>query len=109
MKIYFEDGQLHNTIPKEYGEETVRIDAANGPTVCINELGFYTRHKPNCSIYTNYLGAMSFDYSWNKEENKCDCYIRNKNNDWTNLQDLTNRQLRFARNIPKMYLAGEFN
>ena len=35
-------------------------------------------------------------------------YIRNSNGEWTNIQDMTARELRFAHNIPKLYIAGEF-
>lgn len=109
MKIYFEDNgeRLAIDMFDIVGPYHI-VDAAYGPTACEKDLNWYNRLCPQDTIYTNYLGAMSSKYSWDKENNKCECYIRNSNGVWTNIQDLTSRELQFGHNIPKMYLAGVF-
>lgn len=107
MRIYFEDNRL--TVPSGMEEAYGRIDAEYGPTECLRQLRWYKEHAPDASIYTNFLNALSFDFSWDEKENKCTAYIRNNEGVWTNIQDLVDRELRFAHNIPKMYLAGVFD
>lgn len=107
MRIYFEDGKLLPISLADIGKCHI-LDAAYGPSACKKDLDLYCRVCPQDSVYTNYLGAMSFDYSWDKENDRCECYIRNSNGYWTNIQNMTNRELRFAHNVPKMYMAGEF-
>lgn len=106
MRVYFEDGKLET--PFDIIEPYHIVDAAYGPTACQEDLKWYLDHDPSCAIYTNYLGALSFDFSWDRENNKCDAYIRTPLGWWTNIQELTSHELRFAHNIPKMYMAGEF-
>ena len=106
MKVYFEDHSL--SIPYDIEELYCTVDAANGPTACFQDLNWYRENKPYAVIYTNFVNALSFDYSWDMINNKCTAYIRNSDGVWTNIQDLTERELRFAHNIPKMYIAGEF-
>jgi hypothetical protein len=107
VRVYFEDSKLLPISVADIGKYHV-VDATYGPTACEKDLAWYSRHCPQDIIYTNYLGAMSFDYSWDKENDRCECYIRNSDGYWINIQNMTNRELRFAHNIPKMYIAGEF-
>lgn len=109
MRIYFEDNKerLGIAMFDIIGPYHI-VDAAYGPTACEQDLDWYNRVCPQDNVYTNYLGAMSFDYSWDKEHDKCECYIRNTDGSWVNIQDLTARELRFGYDIPKMYMAGEF-
>lgn len=106
MKVYFEDDSLG--IPYDIEETYCIVDAANGPTACFRDLNWYRENKPDAVIYTNFVNALSFDYSWDMINNECAAYIRNSDGVWTNIQDLTARELRFAHNVPKMYIAGEF-
>lgn len=106
MRVYFEDGFL--TTPFDIKESHYRVDAAYGPSACFRDLYWYREHEPEATIYTNFVNALSFDYSWDMINNKCAAYIRNSDGVWTNIQDLTERELRFAHNVPKMYIAGEF-
>lgn len=104
MRVYFEDGKLGK--PVSVGVYVV--DAANGPTWCMKTLKDIQKYNPNATVYTNYLGALSFDFSWDRDENESCAFIRNRDGHWRNVQNLTSRELRFAHNIPKMYMAGAF-
>lgn len=107
MRIYFEDGKLLSISFENMGKYHT-LDAAYGPTACETDLNWYNRHYPQEIVYTNYLGAMSSDYSWDKENNRCTCYIRDSDGYWINIQKMTDRKLCFEHNIPKLYMAGEF-
>lgn len=107
MRVYFEDDVL--TELEDFDKDSYyKIDATLGPSYCFQELYWHRKYDPETIIYTNFLNALSFDFSWDEKENKCAAYIRNDKGVWTNIQDLTDRELRFAHNIPKMYIAGEF-
>lgn len=106
MRVYFEDGYL--TTPFDIESPYHRVDAAYGPTACFRDLYWYREHEPEATIYTNFVNALSFDFSWDMVKNECAAYIRNSNGEWTNIQDMTARELRFGHNIPKLYIAGEF-
>lgn len=107
MQIYFEDDVLIEL--EDFDRDSYyKIDATLGPSYCLKELDWYKKYSSKTIIYTNFLQALSFDYSWDKDKNECAAYIRNSNGDWTNIQKLTDKELRFAHNIPKMYIAGEF-
>ena len=106
MRVYFEDGFL--TTPIDIGSPYHRVDAAYGPSACFRDFYWYREHEPEATIYTNFINGLSFDFSWDTVNNKCTAYIRNSQGAWTNIQELTDKELRFTHNIPKMYLAGEF-
>ena len=108
MRVYFEDDILIE-LEGFNRDEYYKIDATLGPSQCLKELYWHKKYSYNPIIYTNFLNALSFDFSWDTTNNKCAAYIRNSQGVWTNIQELTDRELRFAHNIPKMYLAGEFN
>ena len=103
MRVYFEDGYLITPFDIEGPYHTV--DAASA---CFRDLYWYREHEPETQIYTNFVNALSFDFSWDMVKNECAAYIRNSNGEWTNIQDMTARELRFAHNVPKLYIAGEF-
>lgn len=107
MRVYFEDSKLLPVSLADIGMYHI-VDATYGPTACEKDLVWYSRHCPQDAIYTNYLEAMSSDYSWDKENDRCECYIRNSDGYWINIQKMTDRELRFGHNIPKLYMAGEF-
>ena len=106
MRVYFEDGYLTTPFDIEGGYH--RVDAAYGPSACFRDLYWYREHEPEATIYTNFVNALSFDFSWDMVKNECAAYIRDSNGEWTNIQDMTAREFRFAHNIPKLYIAGEF-
>ena len=51
---------------------------------------------------------QSIDW-WNDEERKFEIYIPNKKGKLKNIQEFTNRELRRAHNVEKMFLGGEFD
>ena len=106
MRVYFEDGYL--TTPFDIERPYHRVDAAYGPSACFRDLYWYREHEPETQIYTNFVNALSFEFSWDMVKNECAAYIRNSEGIWMNIQDMTARELRFAHNIPKLYIAGEF-
>lgn len=46
---------------------------------------------------------------WNEEEQKFEIYIPTKKGKLKNIQEFTNRELRQAHNVEKMFLGGEFD
>ena len=105
MKVYFEDDVLYD-IPE--GCEDSVINSNGGVSYCLNELNWKKKYNPTCSIYTNFLLALSPEYCWDDINDFCDAYVR-FGGKWVNLQTLTNRKLNKGLNIPKLYLAGEFS
>lgn len=108
MIIYFEDGILCNDLPPEYE----RISAVLGPTRCEEELTHlrtieYELNK-EITVYTNYLGALATCYSWDANRSKHTINLRTRDKDWADIQDFTEKELRFGHNIPHMYLNRVF-
>lgn len=108
MKIYFEDGELINnnqlSIIPDY-----RIDAKYGYTNCDEQLEDIMTFKPDAVIYTNHIGAFSNIYAWNEKLKVPEIYIRaGEHMVFTRIDELTDRELRFAHNLSKMYIAGSF-
>lgn len=109
MKIYFEDGQL---VTSKYFPITdyYKLDAADGPTHNRNMLDTIKECSPDRVIYTNSLIALSNEYAWNEELEVPEIYIRaGEHMNFHRIDELTERELRFAHNICKMYLAGSFD
>ena len=107
MKIYFEDGKLErpNSIDFKYN---YIIDAGWGFTHNISMLDFIMSTYSSASIYTNSLVALNNRYAWNKELGVPEIYLW-KNDKFIRIDQLTNRELREAHNLEKMYISGEFN
>lgn len=109
MKIYFEDGLL---VTSRYLPITdyYRLDAADGPTHNKTMLDGIKECCPDRTVYTNSLIALSNEYAWNKELGVPEIYIRaGEHMNFHRIDELTERELRFAHNICKMYLAGSFD
>lgn len=66
----------------------------------------------NATVLTNDLLVWGNDIAWwNDKENKCQAYIlKNINGKWKeiNIQDLTEKEIRQAHDIVRMYMAGAF-
>lgn len=107
MRIYFEDSKLLPISLADIGKYHI-VDAAYGPTACEKDLDWYSRVCPQNNIYTNYLGAMSYPYSWDRENKRYECYIRNSDGHWTNIQNMTDEKLLLGYDIPNLYMEGEF-
>lgn len=109
MKIYFEDGELVST-PYLPFSNYYKIDAKYGPKHNRDQLDNFREKDPDCIIYTNSLIALSNEYAWNEELGVPEIYIRaGAYMCFARIDTLTERELRFAHNICKMYLAGSFD
>ena len=106
MKIYFEDGALNAGYDGLFNH-AVRIDAGDGYSHCHGTLEHLSNLNFEGNVYTNFLPAISAMYSWNPKMNKPTVFIRYKG-DFVDINSLTNRELRSAHNLPKMWENGEF-
>ena len=108
MKIYFEDGKLVDLQRLPVVPDYV-IDATDGVSENINLLDNCYSQNRNCVVYTNSIFAFSNRYAWNAKLTTPEIYIRdNENGLFTNITNLTNRELREGHKLAKMYLKGEF-
>lgn len=113
MMIYFEDGELTCIEDLPYYENIyIKVDAAKGFSHCKNILDTFKENEERLKfpiiVYTNSLLALNNDYAWNDEYNVPEIYIRDKRRDFTRIDKLTQKALRKAHNIGKMYIAGAF-
>lgn len=108
MKIYFEDGMLGKSgyLPFVYH---YAIDAKYGVSSNMAQLDTLRECEPDATIYTNSIIAFSNEYAWNEELKVPEIYIRaGEHMLFTRIDQLTERELRKAHNLAKMYLAGSF-
>lgn len=108
MKIYFEDGELVSSghLPID---RYIVVNAGSGVNTNINVLDNIKQHNPNAVVYTNSIFAFNNKYAWNEELKVPEIYIRaGEYMVFTRIDKLTERELRQAHNLEKMYLAGEF-
>ena len=106
MKIYFEDGRLLDGIAPT---EAIYISSAEGSNHSFNFAKYLqTIYTDNVSIYTNDIIVLlnASELAWNGDT--FDIHLRNDNNEWKLLKDLTNRELRQGHNIYRLWFAGEF-
>ena len=109
MKIYFEDGTLMHPrlIPAKID---FIVDATKGVSNNIETLDLFKERCPNSTIYTNSIFAFSNEYAWNNKLNVPEIYIRSGDHmTFTRIDKLTDKELRYAHNLAKMYIAGAFN
>lgn len=109
MKIYFEDGELrhHTQIPFE---PDLVIQAGRGVTENIEILDLFVEHHPDATVYTNSIFAFSNVYAWNEELEVPEVYIRaGERMEFTRIDKLTEKELRYAHNLAKMYVSGSFD
>lgn len=110
MIVYFEDGWLnHHRALLETGEDLIEIDAGMGFGNCRKKLRYI---KDNCpfdtKVYTNSLDAFSNFWCWDDEKKMPMIYIRDKNDRWKLIWEMTDRELRIAHNLEKLYVNGAF-
>ena len=105
MIIFFEDGPLIDS-----GLSFCAIvDAGMGYSKCRTELLDIDKNLPfKTRVYTNSLDAFSNYWCWDEEKNIPMIYIRDKNNNWKLISELTTRQLRRGLALEKLYINGEF-
>ena len=110
MKIYFEDGELVNSKYLPFNDYYRKVDAKYGPKQNQSDLDEIKEYDRECCVYTNSLIALSNEYAWNEELEVPEIYIRaGEHMNFHRIDELTERELRFAHNICKMYLAGSFD
>ena len=108
MKIFFEDGALRKPSQLPISPDFI-INATLGVTANINLLDQLAQEKRELIIYTNSIFAFSNKYAWNEELNIPEIYIRAGNHMiFTRIDNLTNREIKEAHNLAKMYISGEF-
>lgn len=109
MKIYFEDGELVSSgyLPID---RYIVVNAGSGVNTNIKVLDDIKEYNPNAVVYTNSIFAFSNIYAWNEELEVPEVYIRTgKDGIFTRIDYLTDKELRFAHNLAKMYVAGTFS
>ena len=108
MIVFFENGSIAD---KELHINAIKIDAGNGYNACRKELNRIRNTLPfNTVVYTNSLDAFSNFWCWDEEKKMPMIYIRDENdyNEWKLISEMTDRQLRIAHNLEKMYVNGIF-
>jgi hypothetical protein len=121
MVIYFKDGELQEeeleyikSLPSFQNQRVVALNAKFGVSACEETLqSFMTFDKWDNDgsisvIDTNYLGAMKCEYSWDYKNHTYAIMLQDDDKHWVHIDETTARELRFAMNIPKLYLGGEF-
>lgn len=114
MKILFYDGPLYMYFFKTDTKDAsvLTVDAADGPkanTKLLNQLDGYEKSN-DLRVITNSLIALSHYYGWDKEENHTDIYLWvDEIGAFVRIDKLTNREIRYAQCIEKMYLNGVFD
>ena len=110
MKIYFEDGHLETDLSHIPVEVDSIVDAASGVSSNISMLDSLIRRNPDCVVYTNSIFAFDNMYAWNEELKVPELYIRTGEHIlFTRIDKLTEKELRRAHNLAKMYVAGSFD
>jgi hypothetical protein len=108
MVVFFEDGSVNNPLFID-GKEILTVDAGMGFSNCRKRLRYIKDNYPfDTEVYTNSLDAFSNFWSWDEEKKMPMIYIRNENGKWTLIWDMTDRELRLAHNLAKMYVNGVF-
>ena len=106
MKIYFEDGEISNYTPLVDG---IIIDARYGFYDNYRRLKLIDDSKDSDAVvYTNSLVALDNDWCWNEKEHRPELYFRDIAGVWKNCTELTDKEIRRAHNLEKMYIAGSF-
>ena len=108
MKIYFEDGPLYSKTSLELKCDHI-INASVGYSHNEEVLDSIMTINPNASIYTNSIVALvnAQTYCWSDELNTFDLYLK-RGKQFIRIDQLTNKELRFAHNIYCMWLSGVF-
>lgn len=110
MRIFFEEGRINE---RRWPRGARVVDAGSGVNACEVELEILLdqqREGHDVSVYTNYLGALSPDYSWN-DRLGFDIFFYDEIEGvrgWRHISNYTSRELHFGSNIQKLYLGGEF-
>ena len=112
--IYFVDGYLSQVVKSEFLSVCAKnnitgifINADKGISSCIKEAQGYNNSYPDSYILTNQITLFTNEYAW--VNGKCEAYIyQHADNQFVNVQKLTDKDIRFPHNLQKMYIAGSF-
>ena len=115
MKVLFYDGNLDtqyvainvlNEATKVAGKQYSTVNASDGPSANRKQICLMNYDD---AILTNSLIALGHWCGWNEDENHTDIYLWvDKLHTFKRIDELTEKEIRNAHNIEKMYLAGEF-
>ena len=115
MKVLFYDGDLDtqfvamnvlNEATKVAGKQYVVVSASQGPSANRKQICLMNYDD---AILTNSLVALGHWCGWNECENHTDIYLWvGKLHTFKRIDELTDKEIRFAHNIEKLYMAGEF-
>ena len=110
MIVYFEDGEITNaSIFDENDNELIKVDAGMGYSHCRRRLRYIKDNYPfDTEVYTNSLDAFSNFWCWDGEKKMPMIYIRDEHGQWKLIWKMTDRELRIAHNLEKLYVNGEF-
>lgn len=109
MKIFFEDGILNGSDELPF-IRCVIVNAASGVSRNISVLDQLAEDEPDAIVYTNSIFAFSNEYAWNEELKVPEIFIRSgEKREFVRIDKLTTKELRYAHNLAKMYVAGSFD
>lgn len=112
MNLYFEDETINYVI-----ELHDRYIGATGIQCrLINNSWSYKRIKEELSLIdktenfrSNNIACLTLAHKfWDEENHRHNIFLKDKNGKWRRIQDYVDKDLRFAHNIEKLYIAGEF-
>jgi hypothetical protein len=110
MIVYFENGWLnHHRALLETGKDLIEIDAGMGFNNCRRKLRYIKDNYPfDTEVYTNSLDAFSNFWCWDDEKKMPMIYIRDEYGQWKLIREMTDKELRIAHNLEKLYVNGAF-
>lgn len=106
MKIFFEDGYI--VLGRHAPVFNFVVDAGHGYSNNERYLDFLQDTVQDCAVYTNSLVALNNKYCWNSDLKVPELYLRNKDNIFTRVDDLTDRELREGHNLLALFRNGAF-
>lgn len=112
--IYFVDGDIRplvsnifNSLCEKHKMRGYIIDAACGISRGKRYAEQLEQSHPDSFVLTNQIVLLSNEYAW--KDNQCKAYLWHHDDaEFINLQDLTDKDIRNAHNLSKMYIAGSF-
>ena len=115
--IYFVDGEFIDVywlavlgLSKQDNIPYEIIDATQGVTQNLTRIKEIQNYPFAERVITNSILLLNNDYGWNDESSTCEVYIYDHcSKEFINVQNLTDKEIRKAHNLAKMYVAGSFN
>lgn len=116
--LCFVDGEIGiniRNICKDFAEKQdltfnfIVIDANYGFTNCKEIIDTIKSYPYECMVLTNQIGILSHEYGWREDLSEHERIFLFIDGNFINIQNLTDKELRKAHNIEKMYIANAFN